>query len=60
MLTEVVPSYINARAAGNSRAALLLTVSSTGLLQVAIRDGSAEQLLGLRAQESINIRFFEK
>lgn len=60
VLTEVVPSYINARAAGNSRAALLLTVSSTGLLQVAIRDGSAEQLLGLRAQESINIRFFEK
>lgn len=57
VLTEVVHSYVNARAAGNSRAALLLTVSSTGLLQVAIRDGSAEQLLHLRPLDSVNIQF---
>ncbi len=60
ILTEVVPSYINARASGNSRAALLLTVSSTGLLQIAIREGSAADLMNLRPQESINIRFAEK
>lgn len=60
VLTEVVPSYVNARASGNSRAAALLTVSSTGFLQIAIREGSAADLMNLRAQESINIRFFDK
>ena len=56
-LTEIVPGYINAKASGNSRAGLLLTVSSTGLLQIAIRDGSAEQLFNLRVLQTINIDF---
>lgn len=60
VLTEVVRSYVDARASGNARAALLLTVSSTGLLQVAIREGSAEQLLHLRSQDSVTIRFTEQ
>ena len=57
-LTELQPSYASINAVGNRRAALLLTVSSTGMLQLAIREGSAEQLFGLQVLESITIRFF--
>lgn len=57
-LTELQPSYTSINAVGNRRAALLLTVSSTGMLQLAIREGSAEQLFGLQVLESITIRFF--
>lgn len=56
-LSDISPSYFSASSAGNNRASVLLTVSSTGHLQIAIREGSAEQLLGLRIMESIKIKF---
>ena len=56
-LPTLHPSYAGTEV-GNRRAALLLTVSSTGRLQLAIREGSAEQLFGLQVMESITIRFF--
>lgn len=59
-LKKICTSYTDVESNGNRRAALLLTVSATGLLQLAIREGSAEQLLGLKPFESINIRFFNK
>lgn len=57
-LYELLPNYAGKNEVGNRRAALLLTVSSTGMLQLAIREGSAEQLFGLQVLESITIRFF--
>ena len=58
-LPELKRNYSDNDKAGNHRAALLLTVSSTGLLQLAIREGSAEQLFGLQVMESITIRFYD-
>lgn len=57
-IKNISHSYIDVPDSGNRRSALLLTVSSTGLLQLAIREGSAEQLLGIRERENILIRFF--
>lgn len=57
-LRKICASYTDVESNGNRRAALLLTVSATGLLQLAIREGSAEQLLGLKPFESITIHFF--
>lgn len=59
-LKKICTSYTDVESSGNRRAALLLTVSATGLLQIAIREGSAEQLLGLKTFENITIRFFNK
>ena len=58
-LTEVVRGYSDAVDAGNGKKALLLTVSSSGYLQVAMRQYSAEQAFGLRLQESVNVIFFD-
>ena len=54
-LTEVVHSYSHVEHAGGSRDALMLTVSATGYLQLAVRQYSAEQLFGLRVKDSINV-----
>lgn len=59
-LTEVVRNYSDAADAGNGKKALLLTVSVTGYLQVAMRQYSAEQAFKLRLQESVNVIFYEK
>ena len=56
-ITKVVDNYYEADNAGNGRTALLLTVSSTGYLQIALRQYSAEQFFGLREQESLNVHF---
>ena len=56
-LTEVVPNYSFAKKAGNGRGALLLTVSATGHLQLAMRLYSAQQYFGLREQDSITVLF---
>lgn len=60
-LTEVVKSYSHPRVAGNSKNAILLTVSATGYLQVAMRQYSTEQYfgVGLELQESVIVRFGE-
>ena len=57
ILTEVVSGYAAARDAGNGRGALLLTVSISGYLQVAMRQYSAQQYFGLREHDSIFVRF---
>ena len=57
-LTEVVKRYSDAKVAGNDRGALLLTVSATGYLQIAMRLYSAQQYFGLRVHESLTIRFY--
>lgn len=58
-LTKISHSYLDTSASG-TRAALLLLVSSTGLLEVAIREGSAEQLFDLHALQTLPIRFKDK
>ena len=57
-LSQVDRAYSAASSAGRGRAALLLTVSATGYLQIAMRQYSAEQYFGLRMHESITVRFF--
>ena len=59
-LTTVVENYSAASESGNRRGAILLTVSATGYLQVAMRQYSAEQYFGLRVQDSVTVRFFDK
>lgn len=51
-ITKMSHSYADVRSGG-----LLLTVSSTGFLQVAIREGSAEQLFGLQNLQAVVITF---
>jgi S-adenosylmethionine hydrolase len=60
-LTEVVRSYSHSRGIGNSKNAILLTVSATGYLQVAMKQYSTEQYfgVGLELQESVIVRFGE-
>ena len=47
-------------AGGRGRELILLTVSATGCLQVAMRESSAEQFLGLQPAESIIVKFYDK
>lgn len=56
VIREVAPSYdgVNGRA---SHSKPIFTVSATGLLQIAIFQESAEQLLGLKVYSSIDISF---
>ncbi len=57
-LTEVVKSYSDVKDAGTSRGALLLTVSTTGHLQVAMRQSSAQQYFGLQEQTALTVLFY--
>ena len=59
VLTDVVRDYSQVRTAGNSKNAMLLTVSATGYLQIAMRQYSTEQYfgVGLELQESVIVRF---
>ena len=42
---------------GNNEAGLILTVSSTGYLQIALKIASAEQLLNLNVRDNVIIKF---
>ena len=59
-LSDVVGDYTAAKDAGNGRGAALLTVSSTGYMQVALRQYSAEQYFGLRVHDAVTVRFFNE
>ena len=61
-ITEVVQDYSQARVAGSNKNALILTVSATGYLQLAMRQYSAAQYFGagLEVQESVVVRFTDK
>ncbi|MBO4599399.1 MAG: SAM-dependent chlorinase/fluorinase [Bacteroidales bacterium] len=56
-LEEIFPGYSYATKAGNGRGALLLTVSATGCLQVALRQASAEQFFNLNIKDAITVLF---
>ena len=55
-LTSLSSGYINTNAP-DSRHPVVLTVSATGYLQIALLHNSAEQYLGLRVNDVINVRF---
>lgn len=60
VLKKISYSYIDVPLGGRGREQVLLTVSATGYLQVAMRESSAEQFLGLRDSESVMVRFYNK
>ena len=57
LITKVVDSYSDANTSGSGRTSLLLTVSTTGYLQIALRQYSAEQYFGLREQDALTVHF---
>ena len=57
MITKVVDNYSDADTSGSGRTSLLLTVSTTGYLQIALRQYSAEQYFGLREQDALTVHF---
>lgn len=56
-VTEVMASYWQQHAHSDPRRRLRLTVSATGLLELAIKESSFTQLLGLKANDSVLLRF---
>jgi hypothetical protein len=50
-------SYFQQHAAADPRRRLRLTVSATGLLELAIKDSSLISLLGIKVNESVLLRF---
>ena len=57
---RIVHNYIDVPKDSRGRDRLLLTVSSTGHLQIAMREASAQQFLGLQLFESVIIKFWKK
>lgn len=56
-VTELMTSYYQQHASTDPRRKLRLTVSATGLLELAVKGSSLTQLLGLREDESVLLRF---
>lgn len=56
-VTELMTSYYQHHASNDPRRKLRLTVSATGLLELAVKESSLAQLLGLRVNESVLLRF---
>ena len=56
MLTSMSSGYFDTKAA-ESRHPVIFTASATGYLQIALLHNSAEQYLGLRVNDVINVRF---
>ena len=54
---ELVAGYYQQSTSNDPRRKLLLTVSATGLLELAVRRGSLAQLMGLRINDSVLLRF---
>lgn len=54
---EIMLSYYQQHAESNPRRKLRLTVSATGLLELAIKESSFTQLLGLQVGSSVRLRF---
>ena len=54
-LDRIEPGYLDAV---NNRFALILTVSSSGNLQIAMCENSAEQFFGLKVDFKVDIEFF--
>jgi hypothetical protein len=58
-VTDVMLSYYHQHAQADPRRKLRLTVSDTGLLELAIKESSFTQLMGLKANDSVLLRFKE-
>ena len=56
-VTELMSSYFQQHTAADPRRRLRLTVSATGLLELAIKDSSLISLLGIKVNESVLLRF---
>ena len=56
-VTEVMVSYYQQHAQNNPRNKLRLTVSATGMLELAVKESSFTQLMGLKANDSVLLRF---
>ena len=56
-VTELMASYHQQHATSDPRRRLRLTVSATGLLELAVKNSSLTSLLGLKAGESVLLRF---
>ena len=56
-VTELTTGYYSPHTSGDPRHRLHLTVSATGMLELAIKEGSLAQLVGLRVSESVLLRF---
>lgn len=56
-VTELMTGYYQQHASADPRRRLRLTVSATGLLELAVKESSLAQLVGLRVNESVLLRF---
>lgn len=56
-VTEIMTGYYQQHATADPRRRLRLTVSATGLLELAVKESSLAQLVGLRVNESVLLRF---
>jgi hypothetical protein len=56
-VTELTIGYYSQHTSTDPRHRLHLTVSATGMLELAIKEGSLAQLVGLRVSESVLLRF---
>ena len=56
-VTEVMQSYHQQHRSNDRRHKLRLTVSATGMLELAVKESSLQQLLGLQVNGSVMLRF---
>ena len=56
-VTEIMTSYYQQHAQNDPRRKLRLTVSATGMLELAVKESSFVQLIGLRVNDSVLLRF---
>lgn len=60
VITNIANSYIDTSERKSRKTEMLLTVSSTGYMQIALKRASAAQLAGLNFMDAITIKFFDK
>ena len=58
-ISEVMDSYFQHHSSNDPRRKLRLTVSATGLLELAVKESSFAQLIGLRTNDAVILRFKE-
>ena len=56
-ISEVMDSYYQQHATADPRRKLRLTVSATGLLELAVKESSFAQLIGLRTNDAVILKF---
>jgi hypothetical protein len=56
-ICEVMTSYYQQHSTADPRRKLRLTISATGLLELAVKESSFAQLIGLRANDAVILKF---